>query len=108
MNKGAMAILLDLVIDKSAPTLCESLGINTGLYYWEGDFQCIENDCGCRKFREYEILGALPEPMIWECKKCQARYGKYPTEKMEEILSKVQGLWTNPSDWDHVSKVDYN
>ena len=105
MNKGAMAIALDLIIDDSAATLCQGLALDQHVYEERPD-ACP--DCKCKKFREYEILGAIPEPIIWECKKCGIRFPKYPHDTMEIILEKVQGLWTNPADWCHVAKKDYN
>jgi ribosomal protein L37AE/L43A len=104
-DKGAMAIALDLIVDQSATTLCAKLDLQLQVYE-EKPSICPE--CRCKQFREYEILGALPEPIVWECKKCEIRFPKYSLDKMEGILKKVQGLWTNPEDWGHVSKKDYN
>ena len=104
-NKNAMVIAYDLIIDDEAQTLCGNLGLS--------DAACVDmpskcDKCKCIKFRAYEILGSEPGPMIWECKKCQKRFPKYSLVKMEELLRKVKPLWTNPDDWGHVDKGDYN
>ena len=100
-----MAIALDLIVDHNADTLCEKLDLEHEHYNIKPE-SCPR--CSCKKIREYEILGALPEPIVWECVKCEARFPKYPLGAMEAILEKVSGLWTNPEDWSHVAKKDYN
>ena len=105
MNKGAMAIAIDLIIDSDANTLCQGLCLDSHVYE-DKPSECP--DCKCRMFREYEILGSLPEPIIWECRKCGIRFPKYPIDTMELILEKVRSLWTNPDDWIPVSRKDYN
>lgn len=100
-----MAIALDLIVDESAPTLCKGLCLDSEVHE-KIPKECP--DCKCKSFREYEILGALPEPIIWECKRCGIRFPKYPLDTMEAILDRVKGLWTNPSDWCHVAKEEYN
>lgn len=106
MNKEAMAIAVDLVVDASADTLCEEIGLDHEHIYKEKPSLCPT--CNCSRFRAYEILGSVSKPIIWECKKCDARFGKYPLEKMEKLLEAVSGLWTNPEDWSKVPKNEYN
>ena len=106
MNKEAMSIAVDLIIDDDASTLCDGLGLDHEHIYNEQPRSCPE--CSCIRFRVYEVLGDKPEPIIWECKKCQSRFPKYDLVTMEELLSKVSGLWTNPQDWSTVPKKDYN
>ena len=100
-----MAIAIDLIIDSEASTLCQGLCLENNVYEDKPD-ECP--DCKCKRFREYEILGAIPEPIIWECRKCGIRFPKYPIDTMEQILDRVKGLWTNPEDWCPVPKKDYN
>ena len=101
-----MAIALDLIVDEDANTLCEGIGLNHNTYYTTKPTYCEE--CESSRFRSYEILGILETPMLWECKDCGARFSRFPIEQTEIMLSKVQGLWTNPSDWAKVPRADYN
>ena len=105
MMKEAMDISIDLVINAEADTLCGTLGLSSHVYEKKPD-NCP--DCRCIKFRSYELLGAESSPIIWECKKCHHRFPKYRLAKMEKILKTVKHLWTNPNDWTHVNKEDYN
>ena len=101
-----MAIALDLVIDDHASNLCDGVGLDHNHVYEEEPAHCPE--CQCVRFRAYEVLGSLPKPIIWECKKCQSRFPRYPLKRMEELLESVQGLWTNPEDWGPVAKGEHN
>ena len=101
-----MAIALDLIVDNEANSLCEGIGLNQETYYSIKPDFCQE--CDSSRFRSYEILGILEVPMIWECKDCGARFSRFPIEQTEIMLSEVQGLWTNPTDWAKIPKAEYN
>ena len=101
-----MAIAVDLVVDDGASTLCDGVGLDHNHIYKDKPKKCPE--CCSVRFRSYEILGSIPEPIIWECKRCQSRFAKYPLEEMEDLLKQVVGLWTIPDDWGKVAKGDYN
>ena len=104
-DKNAMVIAYDLVIDGKATTLCGNLGLSDRAVKKQ---PTVCDECKCVKFRAYIVLGAEEGPMIWECKKCHKRFPKYTLIKMEKLLKKVKHLWTNPDDWGHVEKGDYN
>ena len=106
-KKEAMAIAVDLIVDDEAETLCDGIGLDHNHIYTEMPDKCPK--CKSVRFHGYEILGSsVPEIIMWECRRCESRFPKFPLDKMETILEEVQGVWTNPNDWGHVSKGDYN
>ena len=101
-----MAIAVDLIVEDEASTLCEGVGLSKKFIFQEKPKKCPT--CHSVRFRSYEVLGSVPEPIIWECRRCESRFAKYDLDRMETLLKEVSGLWTNPSDWGATPKSEYN
>ncbi len=100
------AVLFDLVRVKEQTTYTGKMGLSNEYIFPEEPVECPA--CKSKKFRSYEVLGAYEKPIVWECIKCDMRYPRFDLAKMEELLDKVKGLWTNPNDWGYEPSEDFN
>ena len=55
-----------------------------------------------------EVLGAIDEPILWGCLKCDALFLKFSRSKTEVLLANAMGLWTNPQDWGYIERDLFN
>ena len=56
-----------------------------------------------------EIMGADKEGiLLWECDECNSIYLRFDLSQTEEELQTAKAYWTNPSDWGHRPKSEYN
>lgn len=56
--------------------------------------------CGSDDIVGVEILGALDEPLIWECGHCGEHMLKYDREKTKKLLDKAPELDITKEEWE--------
>jgi len=97
-----MIILEDLVVDNYADSVIESIGVDNGEAFKKKPKKCLH--CQSSQINAIEVLGAIEEPILWGCLKCDALYLKFSRSKTEVLLANAIGLWTNPEDWGYVER----
>jgi Zn ribbon nucleic-acid-binding protein len=55
-----------------------------------------------------EVMGAEEHVLLWECSECQCVYLKFDKDVTEKELQEAREYWTNPDDWGHCPKSEYN
>ena len=58
--------------------------------------------CGNDKIIGIEILGAIDEPLIWECSHCGNHMLKFTKEKTEKLLQKAPEIDTTMEEWNSI------
>ena len=97
-----MIILEDLVVDNHADSVIESIGVDNEETFSKKPKKCLH--CKSPHIHAIEVLGAIEEPILWGCLKCDALYLKFSRSKTEVLLANAMGLWTNPEDWGFVER----
>ena len=92
-----MILLEDLNVDNQADSVVESIGVENEESFSEKPKKCLH--CKSRKMESIEVLGAMNEPILWACLKCDALFLKFSRSKTEVLLANAKGLWTSPLDW---------
>ena len=92
-----MILLEDLIVDNNADSVLESIGVENNSKFTKKPVECAE--CKSANIRAIEVLGAIEEPILWGCLKCDALYLKFSRSKTEVLLANAKGLWTSPLDW---------
>ena len=64
--------------------------------------------CQSDEISGIEVMGAQDETLLWECTKCLCIYLKYDKVYTEKELETASVFWTNPKDWGHRPKSQYN
>ena len=92
-----MIILEDLIVDNQADSVVESIGVENDEVFTEMPVKCLH--CKSRDMEAIEVLGAMDEPILWACIKCDALFLKFSRSETEVLLASAKGLWTSPLDW---------
>ena len=92
-----MILLEDLIVDNQADSVIDSLGIENHQSFSKKPKQCLH--CESRNVEAIEVLGAIDEPILWACLKCDALFLKFSRSETEVLLASAKGLWTSPLDW---------
>ena len=92
-----MILLEDLIVDNQADSVVESIGVNNDKYFKDKPKKCLH--CKSRKLEAIEVLGAIEEPILWACLKCDALFLKFSRSETEVLLASAKGLWTSPLEW---------
>ena len=101
-----MIILEDLVVNRQTDSIVEAIGVDNDEYFKEIPKKCCH--CDSVDMKSIEVLGAIDEPILWGCLKCDALYLKFSRSKTEVLLANAMGLWTNSSDWGFVERDLFN
>ena len=97
-----MIILEDLVVDNHADSVIEQIGVENNESFADKPKKCLH--CKSTSIKAIEVLGAIDEPILWGCLKCDTLYLKFSRSKTEVLLANAMGLWTNPNDWGYVER----
>ena len=97
-----MIILEDLVVDSHADSVIDSIGVDNEESFKKKPKKCLH--CKSTHINAIEVLGAIEEPILWGCLKCDALYLKFSRSKTEVLLANAMGLWTNPQDWGYIER----
>ena len=97
-----MIILEDLVVDRKTDSIVESIGVDNNRHFKEKPKKCCH--CSSIDMKSIEVLGAIDEPILWGCLKCDALYLKFSRSKTEVLLANAVGLWTSPLDWGYLDR----
>jgi len=92
-----MILLEDLIVDNQADSVVESIGVENEESFSDKPGRCLH--CKSRDLEAIEVLGAIDEPILWACLKCDALFLKFSRSKTEVLLANAKGLWTSPLDW---------
>jgi hypothetical protein len=92
-----MILLEDLIVDNQADSVVESIGVENDESFSKRPEQCFY--CQSHKMESIEVLGAINEPILWACLKCDALFLKFSRSETEVLLANAKGLWTSPLDW---------
>ena len=92
-----MILLEDLVVDNQADSVVESIGVDNEKTFSKKPKKCLH--CASRNIEAIEVLGAIDEPILWACLKCDALFLKFSRSETEVLLASAKGLWTSPLDW---------
>ena len=92
-----MILLEDLIVDNQADSVVESIGVNNDKYFKDKPKKCLH--CKSRKLEAIEVVGAIEEPILWACLKCDALFLKFSRSETEVLLASAKGLWTSPLEW---------
>jgi hypothetical protein len=90
-------LLEDLIVDNQADSVIDSIGVENEEHFEEKPKRCLH--CKSRDMEAIEVLGAIDEPILWACLKCDALFLKFPRSETEVLLASAKGLWTSPLDW---------
>ena len=101
-----MILLEDLIVDNQADSVVESIGVENEESFSKKPEQCLY--CQSRKMESIEVLGAINEPILWACLKCDALFLKFSRSETEVLLANAKGLWTSPLDWGFVERELFN
>ena len=97
-----MIILEDLVVDNKTDSILQAIGVENNKSYKKKPKEC--SYCNSTNIKAIEVLGAIDEPILWGCLKCDALYLKFSRSKTEVLLANAIGLWTNSQDWGYVDR----
>jgi len=92
-----MILLEDLIVDNQADSVIDSIGVENEECFKDKPESCLH--CKSRHMEAIEVLGAIDEPILWACLKCDALFLKFSRSKTEVLLANAKGLWTSPLDW---------
>ena len=84
-------------MDNQADSVIESIGVENDKHFDKKPDRCLH--CKSRNMEAIEVLGAINEPILWACLKCDALFLKFSRSETEVLLAKAKGLWTSPLDW---------
>lgn len=102
-----VASIVELVGVLSNPgRVLEALGLVSDDVYKHCPREC--SNCGNQGFETLELLGVSKRPLFYECIECGALYLRYNREWVESRFSNLDGIWTNPSDWEEPDPDSYN
>ena len=101
-----MIILEDLVVDCHADSVVEKIGVDNNESFEKKPKKCFH--CKSSHIQAIEVLGAIDEPILWGCLKCDTLYLKFSRSKTEVLLANAIGLWTNSKDWGYVERDLFN
>ena len=101
-----MMLLEDLIVDNQADSVVESIGVENEESFSSKPKQCLH--CKSRDLEAIEVLGAMDEPILWACLKCDALFLKFSRSETEVLLANAKGLWTSPLDWGFVERELFN
>ena len=82
----------------------EALGVVEDTVFRKVPKRCIH--CECKKFDTLEVVGLSTEPLFYECLACGTLHLKYKMSWVEKQFANIEGLWTNPNDWDESKDPD--
>ena len=106
-DTNKMILVVDLV-DKLRGNLVEQL-------VHKKDLTCVFDvmpdvcpHCHSDEMHGIEIMGARNGVLLWECKECLDVYLKYDKDRTEKELQGASEYWTNPSDWGHCPRSEFN
>ena len=91
-----MILLEDLIVDNQADSVVESIGVENEESFSDKPRRCLH--CKSRDLEAIVVLGAIDEPILWACLKCDALFLKFSRSKTEVLLANAKGLWTSPLD----------
>jgi hypothetical protein len=97
-----MIILEDLIVDNKADSVVESIGVDGEESFDKKPKLCTH--CKSSNIEAIEVLGAIDEPILWGCLKCDALFLKFTRSKTEVLLANAMGLWTSPLDWGYLDR----
>ena len=97
-----MILLEDLIVDNQADSVIDSIGVENAEHFEEKPERCLH--CKSRDMEAIEVLGAMDEPILWACIKCDALFLKFSRSKTEVLLANAMGLWTSPLDWGYLDR----
>ena len=101
-----MIILEDLIVDNQADSVIDSICVENEEHFEEIPKRCLH--CKSRDMEAVEVLGAINEPILWACLKCDALFLKFSRSETEVLLANAKGLWTSPLDWGFVERELFN
>lgn len=101
-----MILLEDLIVDNQSDSLVESIGVENNESFEKRPKTC--DYCKSAHMKAIEVLGAIDEPILWGCLKCDALFLKFSRSKTEVLLANAMGLWTNPQDWGYIERDLFN
>ena len=101
-----MILLEDLIVDNQADSVIDSIGVDNEECFEKKPKKCLH--CKSRDMEAIEVLGAIDEPILWGCLKCDTLYLKFSRSKTEVLLANAIGLWTNSKDWGYVERDLFN
>jgi len=76
----------------------EALGVVEDTVFRKCPKKCTH--CECKKFETLELVGISTKPLFYECVACGTLHLKYTRDWVEQQFTKIDGLWTNPNDWE--------
>ena len=95
-------ILEDLVVNNQTDSIVESIGVENDKHFTKKPKKCCH--CDSVEMKSIEVLGAIDEPILWGCLKCDALFLKFSRSKTEVLLANAIGLWTSPQDWGYLER----
>ena len=101
-----MILLEDLIVNNQADSVIDSIGVENEECFKDKPKSCLH--CKSRHMEAIEVLGAIDEPILWACLKCDALFLKFSRSKTEVLLANAMGLWTNPQDWGYIERDLFN
>ena len=96
-NRIATIIELTQALESPGRVL-EALGVVEDTVFRKVPKQCVH--CECSKFETLELIGVSDKPLFFECVACGALHLKYTKDWVEKQLTNIEGLYTNPNDWE--------
>ena len=106
-DTNKMILVIDLV-DKLGCNLVEQLVHRKDLACVFDVMPDVCPHCHSDEMHGIEIMGARNGVLLWECKECLDVYLKYDKDRTEKELQGASEYWTNPSDWGHCPRSEFN
>ena len=107
MRENKVATIFDLVDTLKKPSkVLAAIGLNSNKVYKRQPCYC--KACGTEKFNDLTLLGVHKEPLFFECDFCGTLYLKEEKDWIITQFKKIEGLYTNPTDWEEPPRNEFN
>jgi|TARA_R110002167_G_scaffold85589_2_gene232035 hypothetical protein len=97
--ENRVATIFELAQEFGNPgRVLDELGVVENTVFRKVPKQCMH--CECKKFDTLELVGISDKPLFYECVACGTLHLKYTRGWVEKQFTHIEGLWTNPNDWE--------